>query len=164
MEHFFELDIKRKNNFYNLRETLNTEEEVKDYISKLTDNEQVVDIKRFHVIYRHMENMPKHDYHNDFDNWNVYNKKYKLKKEDLKTIKVSDYKDNLIEGNDNYMIKYHVITEHHNIKEMLIKVSCCYSVKDLKQIKQELYTLSKSPQVFDIVFYQYEILDINNFK
>ena len=60
------------------------------------------------------------------------------------------------------MINYNIITEHNNLSEILIKCTCCFEAKALKQIKEHLYYLSKSNQVFDIVFYQYEVLDINN--
>ena len=162
MEYFYKIEIKRKSEYYNSTKKLDTLEEVKQFVTNLKEDQQIIEIKKFYVIYKHIENMPKYDYIDSFNGWNVYNEKYKLNKCDLKTIKVIEYKNNLINDNDNYMINYNIITEHNNLSEILIKCTCCFEAKALKQIKEHLYYLSKSNQVFDIVFYQYEVLDINN--
>lgn len=166
----YELTYKDKRNSYNNVNKFKNIKDLKNFIinSEKNKNIKILEITKLYLIYEHTKNFNfKPIIINDLGiKREVYNEIYKLNIEDLKPIFVSNYKNNLINNNNNFLIKYLVLdkSKHYNNSDFNYyeKVTINYNSNDLKEIKNRLRILSKSRQCFNIILYQYDILyDLN---
>lgn len=156
---FYELLYYKPNNYYANKEIFFEKIKLDEFV-KSFKNEKIDSIIKYYTIYEHTKNfifqpIIENIYGQDME---TYLENYKLKKEDLLSIKVKDYKNNLILKNNNYLIEYIVIGYHPYTKLYNLKLSVNYSSNNLKDIQNQLRSLSKSTQVFNIKLFQYQKL------
>jgi hypothetical protein len=127
-------------------------------LKELRNNEKVLSIKEYHLVYQHPFFLPMCNEVTIYSRREIYKEWVKIPKEQIKTAKQKSYKHNFIEGEEyaHYCLQYEALTEDKD-QGYIYKIGATYDLlnSDRQAITKALYDHSKSNRIFNLRLYQY---------
>jgi hypothetical protein len=160
----FRIEIQEGN--YGVRKNISfqTLEELQERIKNKKTTETILSIREYHLVYAHPIHLPPCDYIHEWTKHEVYKENIKIPKDQIQTVKQSSYQHNLRKEKEynNYCLKYDYLALHPEWG-YFYKASAVYDLRnhDLKGTMKALYRLSRSNQIFNLCFYQYRYLSLD---
>lgn len=138
-----------------------TIDELREKIANLSNNEKIIHIKEYYLVYMHSALLPPCTRVDEFTHHEVYSDWVRIPKEHIKTAKQKDYKDKFNEDSsyNNYCLSYITLTKHEYL-DYIYPINSTYDLKNhsRKDIMAALYQHSRSTCTFNLELYQYRYL------